>query len=137
MAMPERALTIRFKLVLFFGMADHSLRIIHDNVAVGEAALQHQAVMDTDVVVDAAVVSSAVFAKWTVPFCYHLGIHLLVPLTYRLVLVEVVQSNHRRRVPVVVVTLLDHTLGLGYQEGFHDIFRVHATSPHRLAPNLL
>ena len=86
--MPERALTIRFKLVFFFGVADHSLRIIHDNVAVGEATLQHQAVMDMDVVVDAAVVSSAVLAKRTVPFRYHLGIHLLVPLTYRLVLVE-------------------------------------------------
>ena len=137
MEVPERALCIRLKLVLFFGVADHSLHIIHDNVAVGEATLQHQAVMDTDVIVDAAVVSSAVFTKRTVPFRYLLGIHRLVPLTYRLVLVEVVQSNHRRHVPVVVVTLLDHTLGLGCQEGFHDIFRVHAASPHCLAPNLL
>ena len=89
-----------------------------------------------DVVVDTAVVSSTVFTEWTVPLRYHLGIHLLVPLTYRLVLVEVVQSNHRRRVPVVIVTLLDHRLGLGRQEGFHDIFSVHAASPYRLAPNL-
>ena len=137
MATPERVLSICFKLVLFFGMADHSLRIVHDDAAVGETALQHQAVMNMDVVVDAAVVSSAVFAKRTVPFHYHLGIHLLVPLTYRLVLVEVVQSNHRRLVPVVVVTLLDDTLGLGCQEGLHDVLRVHAASPHRLAPNLL
>ena len=137
MEMPERTLCIRLKLVLFFGVADHLLRIIHDDIAVGEATLQHQVVMDTDVVVDAAVVSSAVFAKRTVPFYYLLGIHRLVPLTYHLVLVEVVQSNHRRQVPVVVITLLYHTLGLGRQEGFHDIFRVHAASPHRLAPNLL
>ena len=137
MEMPERALCIRLKLVLFFGVADHSLRIIHDDVAVGETALQNQAVMDTDVVVDAAVVSSAVFAKRTVPFYYLLGIHRLVPLTYRLVFVEVVQSNHRRRVPMVIIALLYHTLGLGCQEGFHDIFRVHTALPHRLAPNLL
>ena len=113
METPERALCISLKLVLFFGMADHLLRIIHDDVAVGKATLQHQAVMDTDVVVDAAVVSSAVFAKWTVPFYYLLGIHRLVPLTYCLVLVEVVQSNHRRRVPVVVIALLDHHTGTG------------------------
>ena len=96
METPERALCIRLKLVLFFGVTDHSLRIIHDDVAVGETALQNQAVMDTDVVVDAAVVSSAVFAKWTVPFYYLLGIYRLVPLIYRLLFVEVVQSNHRR-----------------------------------------
>ena len=94
METPERALGICFELVLVFTVGDHSLRIIHDDAAVGETALQHQAVMNTDVVVDAAVVPSVVFAKQTVPFCYHLGIHLLVPLTYRLLFVEIVQPNH-------------------------------------------
>ena len=130
-------LSIHFKLVLFFGMAEHSLRIIHDDAAVGETALQHQAVMNMDVVVYAAVVSSAVFAKRTVPFRHHFGVHLLVPFTYRLVLVEVVQSNHHRCVPVVVVTLLDDTLGLGHQEGLYDVLRVHTASSHRLTPDLL
>ena len=137
MATPERVLSIRFKLVLIFGMADHLLRIIHDDAAVGKTALQHQAVMNTDVVVDAAVVSSAAFAKQTVPFRHHFGVHLLVPLTYCLILVEVVQSNYRRCVPVVIVTLLDDALGLGCQEGLHYVLRVHAASPHRLTPNLL
>ena len=95
MAMPERALCIHFKLVLIFDMIDHSLHIIHDDAAVGKAALQHQAVMYMHVVVDAAVISSAVFAKRTVPFRYHLVIHLIVPLTDHLILVEVVQANHR------------------------------------------
>ena len=45
MAMPERALCIRLKLVFIFGVIDHSLRIIHDDAAVGETALQHQAVV--------------------------------------------------------------------------------------------
>ena len=39
MAMPERALCIRFKLVLIFGVVDHSLHIIHDDTAVGKTAL--------------------------------------------------------------------------------------------------
>ena len=60
MAMPERALCIRLKLVFIFGVIDHSLRIIHDDAAVGETALQHQAVMYPDMVVYAAVISSAV-----------------------------------------------------------------------------
>ena len=137
LGMPDRALSIRFELVLIFGVGDHSLRIIHDDVAVGETALQHQAVMNADVVVDAAVVSSAVFTKRTVPFRHHLGIHLLVPLTDRLIFVEVVQPNHCRCVPVVVVTLLDDRLVLGHQEGLHYVLRVHAASPHRLVPNLL
>ena len=63
MAMPERALGVHFKLVLVFAVGDHLLRIIHDDAAIGETALQHQAVMNTDVVVDAAVVPSVVFAK--------------------------------------------------------------------------
>ena len=41
MAMPERALCIRFKLVLIFGVIDHLLCIIHDDTAVGETTLQH------------------------------------------------------------------------------------------------
>ena len=41
MTMPEGMLTIRFELVLILGMTDHSLRIIHDDAAVGETALQH------------------------------------------------------------------------------------------------
>ena len=59
-AMPERVLCIHLKLVFILGMTDHSLRIIHDNAAVGETTLQHQAVMYPDMVVYAAVVSSAV-----------------------------------------------------------------------------
>ena len=92
MAMPERALCIRLKLVLIFGMIDHLLRIIHDDAAVGETALQHQAVMYPDMVVYAAVISSAVFAKWTVPFCDHLVIYLFVPLADHLILLKVVQG---------------------------------------------
>ena len=71
-----------------------------------------------------------------VPFCYHLGIHLLVPLTYRLVFVEIVQPNHRRCVPMVIVALRDNTLGLGCQEGFDYVLWVHAASSHRLALDL-
>ena len=63
MAMPERALCIRLKLVFIFGVIDHSLRIIHDNAAVGETTLQHQVVMYPDMVVYAAVISSAVHAQ--------------------------------------------------------------------------
>ena len=72
MAMPERALCIHLKLVFIFGMIDHSLRIIHDDAAVGETALQHQAVMYPDMVVYAAVISSAVRANRTVAFHNHL-----------------------------------------------------------------
>ena len=135
--MPDKVLSIRFKLVLIFGVGDHLLRIIQDDVAVGETALQHQAVMNVDVVVDAAVVSSAVLAKGTVPFRHHLGVHLLVPLADCLIFVQVVQPYHCRRIPVVVVTLLDYRLGLGRQEDLHYELRVHAASPHRLVPNLL
>ena len=137
MAMPERALCIRFKLVLIFGVIDHSLRIIHDDAAVGETALQHQAVMYKDMVVYAAVVSSTVFTKRTVPFHNHLVVHLLVPFTNRLILVKVVQSYHRRCVPVVVVTFLDDALGLGCQKGLHHILGVHATMPHHFTLNFL
>ena len=42
METPERALCIRLKLVLIFGVIDHSLRIVHDDAAVGETALQNQ-----------------------------------------------------------------------------------------------
>ena len=93
--------------------------------------------MDTDVVVDTAVVPGAVFTERTVPLRHHLGVHLLVPLTHRLIFVQVIQPNHRQRIPMIIITLLDHQLGLGHQEGFHDIFSVHAASPHRLTLNLL
>ena len=95
MATPERALCIHFKLVLIFGVIDHSLRIIHDDVAVGKTALQHQVVMYPDMVVYAAIISSAVYAKWTVAFRNHLVIYLLVPFADRLILVKVVQAYHR------------------------------------------
>ena len=80
MATSERALCIRLKLVFIFGMIDHSLHIIHDNAAVGETALQHQAVMYPDMVVYAAVISSAVHAKWTVAFSNHFVSTFLFPL---------------------------------------------------------
>ena len=90
MAMPERALCIRLKLVFVFGMIDHSLHIIHDDAAVGETALQHQAVMYPDMVVYAAVISSTVCAKQTVAFCNHLVIYLFVSFTDHLILMKVV-----------------------------------------------
>ena len=66
MATPERALCICLKLVFIFGVIDHSLCIIHDDAAVGKTALQHQAIMYPDMVVYAAVISSAVHANRTV-----------------------------------------------------------------------
>ena len=66
MAMPERALCICLRLVFILGMTDHSLRIIHDNAAVGETALQHQAVMYPNMVVYSAVVSSTVRTNRTI-----------------------------------------------------------------------
>ena len=90
MAMPERALCIRFKLVFIFGMIDHSLRIIHDDAAVGETALQHQAVMYPNMVVYAAVISSAVHTKRTVALRNHFVVYLLVPFADRLILMKVV-----------------------------------------------
>ena len=137
MATPERALCICLELVLIFGMIDHSLSIIHNDAAVGETALQHQAVMYPDMVVYAAVISSAVYAKRTVPFRNRLVVYLLVPFADRLILVKVVQAYHRRRVPVVVVTFLDDALRLRSQKGLNHILGVHATTPHRFAPNFL
>ena len=93
MATPERALCIRLKLVLIFGVIDHSLRIIHDDAAVGKIALQHQAVMYPDMVVYAAVISSAVYAKRTVAFCNHLVVYLFVPFADCLILVKVVHVS--------------------------------------------
>ena len=86
MATPERALCISLKLVFIFGMIDHSLRIIHDDAAVGKTALQHQAVMYPDMVVYAAIISSAVCAKQTVAFRNHLVIYLFVSFADRLIL---------------------------------------------------
>ena len=104
METPERALCICLKLVLIFGVIDHSLRIIHDDAAVGETALQNQAVMYPDMVVYAAVISSTVYAKRTVAFRNRLVVYLFVPFADCLILVKVVQAYHHRRVPVVVVT---------------------------------
>ena len=137
MEIPERALCIYLKLVLIFGMIDHSLCIIHDDTAVGETALQNQAVMYLDMVVYAAVISSAVYAKQTVAFCNRLVIYLFVPFADRLILVKVVQAYHHRRVPVVVVTFLDDAFRLRSQKGLYHILGVHATMPHRFAPNFL
>ena len=137
MEMPERALCIRLKLVLFFGVIDHSLRIIHNEAAVGETALQNQAVMYPDMVVYAAVISSIVYAKRTVAFHDRLVVYLFVPFADRLILVKVVQACHRRHVPVVVVTFLDDALRLRSQKGLNHILGVHTTTPHRFAPNFL
>ena len=90
MATPEGALCIRLKLVFIFGVIDHSLRIIHDDAVVGKTALQHQAVMYLDMVVYAAVISSAVHANRTVAFRNHLVVYLFVSFADCLILMKVV-----------------------------------------------
>ena len=90
MVMPERALCIRLKLVYILGMTDDSLRIIHDSAAVGKTALQHQAVVYPDVVVYAAVISSAVHTNWTIALRNHLVVYLFVSFADCLILMKVV-----------------------------------------------
>ena len=64
-------LSICLKLMLVLGMCHHAFRVIQHSAAVGEAALEDQAVVDAYVIVYAPIVSGTVLTKRAIAFGHH------------------------------------------------------------------
>ena len=93
--------------------------------------------MNPNVVVDAPIVSGTVLAERAVALGDHLRVDFLIALAHRLIPVYIVESDHGRYVPMVIVTFLDNHLGMGHLECLHDVFGVNAAASHCLAAYLL
>ena len=130
-------LSIRLKLVLVLGVCHHALRVIQHSAAVRKATLEDQAVVDANVIVDTSIVPGAVLTERVISLGHHFRVDFLVALANRLVFVHIVQSDHCRRIPIVIVTFLNNCLGMGRLERLYDVFGVNATASHCLATYLL
>ena len=93
--------------------------------------------MNPNVVVDAPIVSGTVLAERAVALGDHLRVDFLIALAHRLILVYIVESDHCRCVPMVIVAFLDNCLTMGRLECFYNIFGVNAAASHCLAAYLL
>ena len=93
--------------------------------------------MDPNVIVDTAVVPGVIFTERTISLCDHFRVDFLVALAHCLVFVQIIQPDHRRRIPMIIITLLDYQPGMGHQKRLYDVFGVNAAASHCLAACLL
>ena len=94
-------------------------------------------VVNLNVVVDASIVAGAVLTERAIALGHHFRVDFLVALAHHLVLVYIVESDHCRCVPMVIVAFLNNRLGMGCLECFYDIFGINAAASHCLAVYLL
>ena len=93
--------------------------------------------MNPNVVVDASIIASTVLTERAIALGHHFRVDFLIALAHRLILVYIVESDHCRRVPMVIVAFLDNHLGMGHLECFYDVFGINAAASHCLTTYLL
>ena len=102
-------------------------------------ALQQEAVMSTNMIVDAGMISCSITACGAVSKSGRLGAvrPLCVLLADSIILMDVIQSYHQVRVPMVIVMLHDFTLHGRLSKRLHYVLRSDAGVAHLFSSPLL